>query len=1123
MHIVFSLLWALFLFAPTRVGARERAGLAVDPTAIEAKIKEVEGASGLDEDTRAKLLDTYRKALALLEKAANDKRAAEAYRQARHNAPGEAAALRKKIEQQTASPAAPAVAADAELPAIEQALAKEQAELAALEAKSAELEERLAAEASRPSVVRERIAQARQEQEQVTAEAKLPAAIEGNVPLGQAQRLLLQARSRALAEEIHMLDEELLSQPVRVELLQAQRDAEALNVERTSARVKQLQELLIERRRAETDQVVADAEAAMREAEGKHPLLLALAEKNAALTEEIASVTAKLEKVTADTDTASKEAKRIAEEFRATRQKLEIAGLSQALGMVLLEQRRSLPDPRGLRQEAREREREIAMVGLWQIRNEEERGRLRKLTEYLAALLAEVSAEDAERLRPELAELARTRRRLLDQALASERDYLRALGELDFAQRQLIESVEDYHNYLAQRLLWIRNVSPPSVAELRTLPQQIAWLLAPSAWVRTGTILASQAPRFPLPLLLAACSVVLLWKRRSLRDALAATAATVGKPTQDRFASTLKGLALSLADAAPWPLLLGALGWQLQSAAVATGLSKGVAAGLLWVAPPLFYLRVFHALCDTGGLAASHFGWTDSIRRPLRQEIDRFTVLFLPPAFVAMVLVHSEQVTVIGGLLRLVLIASVIAVARFAYGLFEPSRGVLRPVIARDPTSVPARFRPLWLPLAMTPCVILVGLAVAGYLYPVAALLRCLVETTWYMFGLIFLHQLALRWLTLTRRRLAYQALRDRRREASRDESGTKDAHESGGEAASLHMSAGEVDLSALSAETQRLLNAAVLFAAVIGLWFIWREVLPALGVLDSVTLWHHRATVAGEEKIVPVSLADLGRAAVIAVVTVIATRHLPAFLEIVLLGRLDVTAANRYTIKALSRYLTAAAGGLLAFKTIGFQWSQIQWLVAALGVGIGFGLQEIVANFISGLIILFERPIRVGDVVTVGDIDGVVTRIRIRATTIRTWERKELLVPNKEFITSRLLNWSLSDQITRLTVSVGVAYGTDVQTAMSLLAAAAAENTQVLKDPPPFVTFEGFGDNALTLLLRCYVGSLDDRLPTLSKLHEAINRKLNEAGIVIAFPQRDVHLDTSRPLDVRIRPHDEQ
>ena len=155
---------------------------------------------------------------------------------------------------------------------------------------------------------------------------------------------------------------------------------------------------------------------------------------------------------------------------------------------------------------------------------------------------------------------------------------------------------------------------------------------------------------------------------------------------------------------------------------------------------------------------------------------------------------------------------------------------------------------------------------------------------------------------------------------------------------------------------------------------------------------------------------------------------------------------------------------------------------------------------------------------VTVGDTDGTVTRIRIRATTISSWDGKELLVPNKEFITGRLLNWSLSDQKTRVVVSVGIAYGSDVRQAMRLLEEAAAENENTLDDPAPSVIFESFGDNSLSLLLRSFVNSAQMRYPTISALNEAINDKFNSAGIVIAFPQRDLHLDATRPLQVELR-----
>jgi potassium efflux system protein len=205
-------------------------------------------------------------------------------------------------------------------------------------------------------------------------------------------------------------------------------------------------------------------------------------------------------------------------------------------------------------------------------------------------------------------------------------------------------------------------------------------------------------------------------------------------------------------------------------------------------------------------------------------------------------------------------------------------------------------------------------------------------------------------------------------------------------------------------------------------------------------------------------------------------------------------------------------------FGALGGSWSEIQWIFAALGVGIGFGLQEIVANFISGLIILFERPIRVGDVVTVGTTDGIVTRIQIRATTIRNWDQQELLVPNKNFITQEVTNWSLSDQTTRILINVGIAYGSNADRAMLILEEIAERHPRVLEDPAPFVVFEEFGDNALLLSLRCYIDDIDFRLRTITEINQVIYRELNEAGIEIAFPQRDVHLDTRRPLDIRVQ-----
>ncbi|MHC5046351.1 MAG: mechanosensitive ion channel domain-containing protein, partial [Planctomycetota bacterium] len=212
--------------------------------------------------------------------------------------------------------------------------------------------------------------------------------------------------------------------------------------------------------------------------------------------------------------------------------------------------------------------------------------------------------------------------------------------------------------------------------------------------------------------------------------------------------------------------------------------------------------------------------------------------------------------------------------------------------------------------------------------------------------------------------------------------------------------------------------------------------------------------------------------------------------------------------------------GVVIAFAAIGVTWQKVQWIAAAITVGLGFGLQEIFGNFMSGLIILFERPIRVGDTVTVGDISGTVTRIRIRATTVTDWDRKELIIPNKEFVTTRINNWSLSDPILRIILPVGVAYGSDTQKATQLLLDVARACQHVLDDPPPRALFLGFGDSSLNLELRVFIPSIDSFLTTRHELHEAIDKAFREAGIEIAFPQRDIHVRSVRSdFPVRIEP----
>ena len=214
---------------------------------------------------------------------------------------------------------------------------------------------------------------------------------------------------------------------------------------------------------------------------------------------------------------------------------------------------------------------------------------------------------------------------------------------------------------------------------------------------------------------------------------------------------------------------------------------------------------------------------------------------------------------------------------------------------------------------------------------------------------------------------------------------------------------------------------------------------------------------------------------------------------------------ATRYALTSITRYLIVFAGTIFGLSMLGLRWSNLQWLAAGFSVGLGFGMQEIFANFISGLIVLFERPIRIGDTISIGTVEGTVARIRTRATTIVDGDNREVVVPNKNFITERLVNWTLSDTTTRVLIKVGVAHRNDPAQAQELLLAIATAHPQVLKDPAPSCWLIGLGVSTQDFELWVYVGEISQRNPVRTELQMRIVETFRENDIELAFPQMDL------------------
>ena len=332
-----------------------------------------------------------------------------------------------------------------------------------MDARRADFEQRLEEEAGRPALIRQRLTEAKLQQEEVATQLKLPPPADEGPATSEARRWALETDFDALSTEIKMLDQELLSQPARVDLLQAKRDKAAASVEWVGARVKMLDELVNRKRQEEAEQARAEAEATRREAQGKHPLVLGLAERNAALSEELAQAAARLNALAEQTEQTDKLARRIETQFKSARDTVAIGGLSQELGRILQQQRRSLPDLRDYRRAARERKDKAVEIGVRRLRHLEEENRLRDLDAYLAELMAGTdtgaAVEQTPLVQGQLRELAVDRQGLLEKAVAADDLYLRRLGELESAQQRLLDAVEDYDAFLDEHLLWVRNTS----------------------------------------------------------------------------------------------------------------------------------------------------------------------------------------------------------------------------------------------------------------------------------------------------------------------------------------------------------------------------------------------------------------------------------------------------------------------------------------------------------------------------------------------------------------------------------------------------------------------------------------------------------------------------------------
>lgn len=1097
--------------------------LDVNKDALKSKIAAINARQGLNDATKSKMLSIYQSAEDNLNNAERFNALTQAFKSAPNNAPDETKKLQKEIEQALSKVGKQKSEDFSNIPTeeLDQRLIIEKGKISNLDEQLKKLESELSAQSARPQLIREELLAAQQDLDAAQKKLQSPIGKPDTKLDSEAQLILLKTLIQSRSAEIKMLEIEAISNPARVDLLKAQVQLLDLQKNALSQIATDIESVLSVRRQQEAQEMQNALSQAEKELAGKHALIQKITRENIQYGGDLQNITSKIEQYTEQKANVDAQATTIDAEFKSAEKKISLAGLSPALGKILREQRRNLSSQAEMERQSQKIQNETALTSLEQFKIEDALKALVEFDATLKAMMQEVDAtmplDQRMMIQAELRVLLNNKKEFLNKLLLADTTYLRILGDYDFARQQMAGQAQKFAAYLDERLLWVPSSEPINADFIPGLYHSAQWLLSPLNWMTAFSDILKQMVIQPFIIFVGLISLVSLHLcKKWAKQQSEAISVKVEKIYTDSFSYTLKALAYTLILVLPLPLLLAGLGWFLNQNIEMHDFSKSLGAGLRGAATPLFSIQFFYKIFAPQGIARKHFQWQKTNVSLLRKQIAWFRFVIVPTALMINGTSASEQTAHSDNLGRLALIIAMLAIVVFIARTLHPAKGLLHSYIADRPDSWIARLRYIWYGLICCPPLVIIGFAVAGYYLSALELQQQLVITLRMIFLTMIIHEMVFRWLTLVNRQLAIKNARQKRKAAVHTE---KQHQVAGGEDPILPMDEQQIDIPKINAQTIKLLHVFIGFSLIIGFWVIWKNILPAFSFLERIVLWQHLVNADGQETYQPVTMINLLLAGLYSFIIVVSVRNLSGVMELLVFSRLTIEDGSRYAVNQLTKYLLIAVGFISVANELGGSWSQVQWLVAALSVGLGFGLQEIFANMVSGIILLFERPIRVGDTVTIGNVTGKVSRIQMRATTLIDTDQKDLIVPNKTFITSQLTNWTLTDAITRIVIPVGIAYDSDVELAHKIMLETVRSTPMVLADPEPSVLFVGFGESAMDFSIRVFVSELFNRLPVTHSLHVRLEQALREHNIALPYQQREIflrnsHHDVNKKLD---------
>ncbi|MCK3654369.1 potassium transporter KefA [Pasteurellaceae bacterium Macca] len=770
------------------------------------------------------------------------------------------------------------------------------------------------------------------------------------------------------------------------------------------------------------------------------------------------------------------------------------------LSRIINQQKQALPRESLIRDLAKD----IAKLRVTIFELSQKRDELYNIPNVIDRLEAENKITFNDKDKKTLVTILKEREKILIDLMKTLNMELTLSNEIESTQKQIIAISDSLQSQLQQQSFWVQSNNPIDLSWIEDFPKlAIAEITELAKYLGFENLGQNLLPTLLFIAFLMSIYGVIVWKKPRIKARLATIASQVNTLKNDSHWHTPEAMMWTIILALPSSLMF------LSTAAIIlylffpdpiTAWEWTIEALCYW----LFFATVL-SLLRPNGLAFRHFGLPPESNRTFQKIIREsvwIVVLLLVSSIFSQVDIIGFTNDVIGQVMMIVALALCTFVVRplLARGIQEYENAKTEDGKKRSVSL----FKLVRLALFIIPITLIV-LIILGYYYTVVYLIDHLIKSYLVALVWVFGRYFAYRSLTISSRRMAYRRLQNKReklREQQQDQEQGKEDHKEKNEVL--------IKISTVNEQIFRMADL-VGWVVLFGLFYaIWSDLISVAYYLNTVILWESVENTSQGTVVESVTLLNILRSILYVTLTYVLVKNIKGILEVTFFSRVKFAKGTPHTITAVLTYLIITLGSVSAFTAIGISWNKIQWIFTALSVGLGFGVREIFGSFVSGTILLFERPIRVGDKVTVGNFTGVISRMRLRSTTLIDDDHKEVVLPNQAFVTDRFINWTFNNTITRLQINLKINSGADLALVRALLEQAAQEAPKVIVDPAPRVNLLNFGDGWIEHELTVHVQELDDRADTRNFLYQRIDQLFSQNGLKIAFNQLDVHLHNS-------------